>query len=214
MQSEELVRLRIEEVLATPAIGRLVERYFDPEGPFAGATFDLLGQNPPHALTLDDLLATSLLDITWRPLAVRRLLAADSDISARLAAIPGDVDLWNAPRDVLETATFLHSSLSKLPGIGPVIASKLLARKRPRLVPIHDRVVLRVLAPPKNKFWETLAAALRAHALREGIEALRPAHGGSASLLRLLDVAIWTRHSRSRAAQAARAKAGVSEPTS
>ena len=214
MRSEELIRLRIREVLATPCIGRLVESYFEPDGPFAGATFDLLGENPPHAFTRDDLLATTLLDISWRPLAVRGLLATGSDVSAQLAGIASDVDLWNAQRDVLDAATSLHNSLCELAGVGPVIASKLLARKRPRLIPIHDKVVLRVLSPPKNRFWETLATALHMRMLREEIEALRPANVGSASLLRLLDVAIWARHSGSRAARIARAAAGVSEPDS
>ncbi|WP_373870694.1 DUF6308 family protein [Micromonospora sediminimaris] len=87
-----------------------------------------------------------------------------------------------------------------------------LARKRPRLVPIHDDVVFRVLAPPRNKFWVTLAAALTDSALRDAIEDLRPAGDESISLLRLLDVAIWIRHSRSRNARNARRAVGVPEP--
>ncbi len=88
-----------------------------------------------------------------------------------------------------------------------------MARKRPRLVPIHDKVVLRVLAPPKKRFWVSTAAALTEDCLRDEIEALRPDGIASPSLLRLLDVAIWTRHSRSRNARAARSAAGVPEPS-
>ena len=48
-------------------------------------------------MTADDLLAVSLLDITWRPEAVRQLLGSQSGpVSAMLATIPGDLDLWAA----------------------------------------------------------------------------------------------------------------------
>ncbi|MFY1574762.1 DUF6308 family protein [Verrucosispora sp. WMMD703] len=212
MQAEELVRDRIRNVLAAPGVDRLVTTYFDPDGPFAGTLFDLLGENPSNLLTLDDLLATSLLDISWRPPAVRALLAEGDHVTAGLAAIPANLDLWNAGPYALQSAAALHQWLDRLHGVGPVIASKLLARKRPRLVPIHDEVVLRVVAPPANKFWVTLAAALTESALRQEIEELRPAGGDSISLLRLLDVAIWTRHSRSRNARSARSAVGVPEP--
>ncbi|WP_346535506.1 DUF6308 family protein [Micromonospora sp. DPT] len=213
VQAEDLVRVRIRDVLAVPGVDGLVATYFHPDGPFAGTSFDLLGENPPDLLTLDDLLATTLLDISWRPLAIRTLLADTGHITAGLAAIPTDLELWNANPGALQSATVLHQWLDDLPGVGPVIASKLLARKRPRLVPIHDDVVLRVLAPPENKFWVTLAAALTESALRHEIEALRPAGADSISLLRLLDVAIWTSHSRSRNARNARSAVGVPEPS-
>ena len=133
-------------------------------------------------------------------------------MTARLAAIPTDRDLWNAEPGALESAVALHHWLISLPGVGPVIASKLLARKRPRLIPIHDKVVLRVLAPPKDRFWATLAVALTEADLRDEIEALRPPGADSVSLLRLLDVAIWIRYSRSRNARTARRAVGISEP--
>ncbi len=196
-------RSRIDEVLATPGIERLVEAYFRPGGPFAGETFDLLGDNPPGVVTRDDLLATTLLDISWRPPALRQLLEPGR-FDGHLAAVPADIDLWQADARVLQAATDFQESLRKLDGVGSVTASKLLARKRPRLVPIHDRVVLRVLAPPKGRFWATLAEALEDEALRVRIEELRPSGVGSPSLLRLLDVAIWMRDSGSGTAIAAR----------
>ncbi|MET7391916.1 DUF6308 family protein [Dactylosporangium sp. NPDC005572] len=158
-----------------PRIDDLVVTYFDPGGPFAGASFDLLGENPPNALTRDDLLATTLLDISWRPLAVRQLLAEGDRIAAALAGIPTNLDLWTANPADLDAATALHHWLDALPGVGPVIASKLLARKRPRLVPIDDTVVRRALTPPDGQFWVTLAGALTDRVLRDQIETLRPA---------------------------------------
>jgi hypothetical protein len=150
-----------------------------------------------------------LLDIAWKPPAVRALLDDQGPIAAELAGIPADVDLWLADEAAIRAATVLHQRLDKLDGVGPVIASKLLARKRPRLVPIHDRHVLRVLAPPPNQFWVTLADALREPSLRSEIERLRPVGCESPSPLRLLDAALWMRHSASRTARRARSTAGV-----
>ncbi len=207
-----MMRVRIRNVLTVPGISRLVAAYFDSNGPFAGISYDLLGENPPDSLVLDDLLAATLLDISWRPLAIRRLTSSSDFVASQLAGIPHDLDLWDAKPEVLKSVSDLHQWLDDLPGVGSVIASKLLARKRPRLVPIHDDVVLRVLTPPKNQFWATLATALTEPVLRDDIEALRPDGVPSPSLLRLLDVAIWTRYSRSISARAARRSAGVSEP--
>ncbi|MEU6074110.1 DUF6308 family protein [Micromonospora sp. NPDC047074] len=212
MQTEDLVRARIRDVLAVPGINGLVAAYFSHDGPFAGTSFDLVGENPRDVLTLDDLLATTLLDISWRPLAIRTLLAKGDHVSAALAAIRVDLDLWNADHHDLQPVVVLHRWLDDLPGVGPVIASKFLARKRPRLVPVHDGIVLRVLGAPKEQLWVTLATALKESALRDEIEGLRPAGVDSPSLLRLLDVAIWTRHSRSRNARDARRVVGVPEP--
>ncbi|MEU8015971.1 DUF6308 family protein [Micromonospora parva] len=213
MQAEDLVRTRIRDVLATPGLDGVVAAYFSPDGPFAGTSFDLVGENPPNVLTLDDLLATTLLDISWRPLAIRKLLGEGDHVNAALTAIRADLDLWNAGPDDLQSATVLHRWLDDLPGVGPVIASKLLARKRPRLVPVHDKIVLRALGAPKDQLWATLATALKESALRNEIERLRPAGVDSPSLLRLLDVAIWIRHSRSRNARDARDVVGVPGPS-
>lgn len=40
-------------------------------------------------------------------------------------------------------------------------ANKLLARKRPRLIPVHDSVLAMALQPDEGEYWETLRAALR-----------------------------------------------------
>ena len=60
--------------LATPGLRDAVARYFDAVQPFAGQTFDSLGNNPPDQIVSDDLLAVTLLDVRWTPLAVRHLL--------------------------------------------------------------------------------------------------------------------------------------------
>ncbi len=57
---------RIDAALSPPAAD-LVAAYFDPYGPFAGETFDTLGDNPPDQITTDDLLALTLLSVVVPP---------------------------------------------------------------------------------------------------------------------------------------------------
>src|SRR5687768_6439219 len=54
----------------------------------------------------------------------------------------------------------LMRALDDLDDVGPTIASKLLARKRPRLRPIWDPVVADVTGTRKQ-LWEPLRATLR-----------------------------------------------------
>lgn len=90
-------------------------------------------------------------------------------------------------------------------GIAAVMAGKLLARKRPMLVPVIDSVIVKALGAPPNETWSTLAAALQDEERRGRIEALRPTTASEAvSTLRLLDVALWMLGSQSRNAKRAR----------
>ena len=86
----------------------------------------------------------------------------------------------------------MWDALLRMPGIGTATASKLLARKRPRLCPISDKVVIQAVGVP-GWTWEALRCLLQDPA-RADVEALRPPSAGAASLLRILDVAIWIRH--------------------
>ncbi|MFI0088080.1 DUF6308 family protein [Streptomyces bobili] len=83
------------------------------------------------------------------------------------------------------------------PGIGWVTAGKLLARKRPRLLPVYDQAVRCILGRPKS-FWLDLRGALRAdnHALHRELMVLRQAADipASVSALRVCDVVPWMHH--------------------
>ena len=84
------------------------------------------------------------LDVPIPPRAVRRLLADEALIATMdrlLKKVPTDADLWEVERGVLEAADQAWAELVKLRDVGPVRAGKLLARKRPRVVPIWDDVV-------------------------------------------------------------------------
>jgi Family of unknown function (DUF6308) len=81
--------------LATPRLGDAVARYFDPVQPFAGQTFDSLGNNPPDQIIPDDLLAVTLLDVRWTPLDVRHLLDNQAaKVTELLHMIDHETEIW------------------------------------------------------------------------------------------------------------------------
>jgi hypothetical protein len=199
-------RLRVS--LAAPGLSAAVAAYFN-EPEFAGMTFSDLGHNPPDEFTADDLLAVSLLDITWRPQVVRVLLQTHrQQLTDLLADIPTDVDLWDASDVTLKHIDVLWDVLTSIEGIGTASATKLLARKRPRLCPISDSLVIKAVDVP-GRTWDVLRHLLQDRGARADVEALRPAAAAAASLLRILDVALWVSHSKSAAAQEIRLAAGL-----
>lgn len=92
-----------------------------------------------------------------------------------------------------QAAVACGRALRALPHVGPTRASKLYARKRPRLRPVFDTVVERVIG--QNRLWEPLRAQLQADpGLHPRPERLRrhaqlPA---AVSELRVFDVLAWT----------------------
>jgi hypothetical protein len=202
---------RLRTGLTAAGLDRAIVSYFSEPG-FAGMTFSDLGRNPPGEIVADDLLAVSLLDITWRPQAVRILLGSHpQQLSQMLAAIPQATDLWDASDDTLRHIDALWDALTAIDGIGTASATKLLARKRPRLCPISDSVVIKAVDVP-GRTWDVLRCLLQDPGARAEVEALRPATAAEASLLRILDVALWVSHSESAAARWVREKAAMAAP--
>jgi hypothetical protein len=196
--------------LATPRLCDAVARYFDPARPFAGETFDSLGNNPPHEIVLDDLLAVTLLDVRWTPLVVRRLLNDQAaKVTKLLRMVDDKTEIW-APEggQQLEAVEPLWDLLYKLPGVRDTRASKLLARKRPRLIPITDSIVVSAVGTP-GQTWLTLQRCFQDARFRQGVESLRPEDTERVSLLRIFDVAIWMLFSQSKAAAKVRRETGV-----
>lgn len=72
------VKERLSTALTAPGTTELVGAYFDPAKPFAGRSFDRTGGNPPDEVICDDLLAVSLLGISWDPRAARQLLDGEA----------------------------------------------------------------------------------------------------------------------------------------
>lgn len=103
----------------------------------------------------------------------------------------GGVDVGRLTVDVGSPAEQLHTALKGLPHVGSATAGKLIAAKRPRLIPIFDERVEALLAPAPGLFWVSMFDALSDSSARETISNVcrsAPPHIG---LLRRIDVAIW-----------------------
>ncbi len=143
------------------------------------------------------------------PLPLRILLGShQQQFGEMLAALPQATDLWDASDDTLKDIDLLWDALTAIDGIGTASASKLLARKRPRLCPISDNLVIKAVDVP-GRTWDVLRCLLQDPAARADVEALRPGTAAGATLLRILDVALWVSHSRTAAAQWMREQAGM-----
>jgi hypothetical protein len=79
--------------------------------------------------------------------------------------------------------------------LGPVAAGKLLARKRPQLIPVYDSHVKKVLGRPRNDqtWWRDLRCQLtKDAALVSELQRVRIRAGaGHLSLLRTFDIMCW-----------------------
>lgn len=194
-ESVKKVGDRIDVVLKTQTEG--VAAYFDPAEAYASYYFNVIEPNPPNEIQPPDLAALTLLDIRYDP-SIARWLAEKkhaAHIRVLLQQIPHD-DLWTVDKSIViagSPADLLWHYLKKCRGIGPVIAGKLLARKRPKLIPIIDERIEGTLQATTNRYWETLRECLQPEERRLRIEHLRPPHVPMEhiSTLRLLDVALW-----------------------
>lgn len=199
------VRRCISHFVGAPYARDLVAAYFEPDRGFAGAMFDGLDQdgwlthNPADRFTVDDIAAASLLDVRFGPTAVRTLLGSEH-IALALKAVPEGRSLWNMNDSDFARASHLWSLVLNIPGVGRTRASKILARKRPQLLPIVDSIIADALQL-RVTTWRPLAEALKDARLRRDINKLRPAQVSKrVSTLRLLDVVVWMSCSRSKAA--------------
>lgn len=195
-------RRQIQKILDDEAGARKrVGDYFDDASNYASVTFNTVGANEPDSIGPDDLLAVHLLSVDITPKAARALLEDGQfrdDALGHLSKIDPVVCLWE-PGAVaaLAHAEALWVLLKTLRGVDWVIAGKILARKRPHLIPIADALVWEYFQPEDGDFWETMRLALMDGWAQRVDNALRIDSLKSdemremVSTLRLLDVAVW-----------------------
>ncbi|MFF4448527.1 DUF6308 family protein [Streptomyces sp. NPDC001502] len=208
---------RLHTFVTDPRALADLQRYFGigrPSGTpaYTGGRFEHLaggGDRPDVAdrITAEDLVAVQTLSVTVpAPVALDIL---EGGLGARLSdllqAVPRGIDMADAAATVLSDGSPADRAwhlLRDQPDVGWVIAGKLLARKRPQLLPVYDKVVRCALGRPRPSFWLTLHAALRADdgALHRQLLALREAAGvaETVSALRVCDVAVWMGHRAER----------------
>ncbi|WP_157407519.1 DUF6308 family protein [Arthrobacter sp. ZBG10] len=148
-----------------------------------GLHFDRLPTVAGNRITSEDIVAVSCLSVHVPAAAVKILSGQADEISTLLSRIP-DLNLEEIPIDQHEglfgtgsAALELWLLLRNHVGIGPTTASKLMARKRPGLIPIYDSVVARVTG------FDSSAGTWRAwHNALSSDEALKIGWGGCAIL--------------------------------
>ncbi|MEV8376551.1 DUF6308 family protein [Kribbella sp. NPDC056861] len=204
---------RLRQIVEGPQAVDDLRAYFE-DGPpntgYAGRWFEQIGtpadqEANRNRLTADDVVALSALSIRL-PIAVSaRLLGPDADeISELLTEIPAEADLWDVPRSELSPKSAAYRLFTKFRamawnggehGTSGVTASKLLARKRPRLIPIYDTQVSHLVDLGKGaNWWISLQQALTDD-LRSQLEHAHKAAELSPLItpLRTLDVILWMR---------------------
>lgn len=206
-------RTAVERALVAlnhPEAQRWLEDYYRIGGPYAGATFLDIAPNEPTVIGPADLLAIQTLNVSVTPRAIRNILGEEGQrkITGLLETLDPSLDLADASAGDFDRMAELHNLLKALLGKNPwVTAAKLTARKRPKLFPVRDSVVVASLGLPGRYTaqWPAFAAIMRdprvmaslqhivqAASAEEGVDL-----GRGAPLLRHLDVVLWTHAIRS-----------------
>ncbi|CCQ18094.1 putative uncharacterized protein [Rhodococcus sp. AW25M09] len=183
----------------------LLRRYYGStylgSGCYTGALFDSWAPEnrvaDSNRFTADDLVAITFVSVAVKAGAARELLVTRAARFAELLdAVGPDRDLVDETDGLTPDAPILllEDELRTVTDVGRTIATKLMARKRPRLVPIYDVVVGRVLNTEKvhrDPIREVLRAdggALHTRLLKIRAAAALP---DDISALRVLDVISW-----------------------
>lgn len=212
-------KLKLPEILDREHVGAaadLVNEYFrltaDGLPVYTGSHFNSWAGGGDSAevtnkVTADDLVAVSLLSVKVPGQAAFGILKTRADdISKLLIDIPENIDLADLEADRVEEVLGDNSSAGKLwrllrasessPwGIGPTTASKIMARKRPRLIPIYDSVVRPLMGLKDSRgHWVTCHAALTdGPDLPMRLREIRDCSGISEPIsdLRTMDIVLW-----------------------
>lgn len=169
---------------------------------YTGRAFNSIGgsgESDPNHLTSADIVAVMLLSVPIPPHAVVTLVESPPPrLEELLGQIPTATPLWEVPESVVadgSSADQAWNLLTDTPGVGWVTANKLLARKRPHLLPVYDRVVKAALVPTREEFWVPLWRELQDTDLVRTLTEIKVAAKvpQDVPLLRILDVAVWMR---------------------
>jgi Family of unknown function (DUF6308) len=210
---------RVDKIISHSATQDLIATFFERDSRFEGNLLEKIGENHPTKIGIDDLLAITMLDVSVRPRGIRRLIfdtSVSAEITCLLEVIPPDVDIWTGGDHLASRGKAWELSAllqRKGDGIAAVTAGKLLSRKRPRLIPILDRVVGKIIAVKTHEQWDFFVSYLSDPERRSRLDAMNPANlDPGVSTLRILDVSLWMWGSEGRYAKAARASAGLKDP--
>jgi Family of unknown function (DUF6308) len=175
---------------------------------YTGARFDTLDGGGARdgvrdTITPYDLLAVACLDVIVPTPVGLNLVDGQlgQEIAVLLREIPADIALGeeDADRHVKHgsPADRAWRLLDAEDDVGWVIAGKVMARKRPALIPVWDNVVKCAFGRPRENAWLWLDGGLRQDdRLKVQLDQLHQAARlpRLVSRLRVLDVVLWMRH--------------------
>ena len=191
-----------------------LEKYFSEAGKrFTGSQFESLIENSdPFVISERDLLAMTTLSVDIPARAALWILSDEGQdkTSAILRDIPVDTDIWDPAVSEAFTDDGKVMDLWRLLGEanwpvaktggglgGMAKRSKIMAAKRPRLIPVLDRVVKGTLPKAENS-WIAIQDVLKVDKYRKALQkALNlDVVPPSVSLLRRIDIVIWTNNEK------------------
>jgi hypothetical protein len=157
--------------------------------------FSAMGSADPNRFAATDILAVEALSVKVPPNSAAKLIDTEAEeFGTLLRQIPADQDIWEIEASDLDegsAALTLYRHLKGLDGVGPVTATKLMASKRPRLMPVIDSLVTAVLQPPGGRFWVPMRNQLADAERRKKIADVVSCAPDNVTLLRRIDVAVW-----------------------
>ncbi|AIY03009.1 hypothetical protein ART_3410 [Arthrobacter sp. PAMC 25486] len=209
----------LEQIGENPAV-EYVRRYFAVQANgrpvFTGSKFETFAGGgdvvDPHRITSNDLVAVSMLSVDVPGQAAYGIVEVLVDeITGLLEQLPVGVQLSDlsehgferlldagSPADQLWKVLRQHEDKWK---VGQTTASKILARKRPHLIPVYDTVVaaqagLADSGGQWRRWWEAFQGS-DGQELTHRLVVIRAASGQQhLSLLRVLDVVLWMNGAR------------------
>lgn len=196
----------------------LLRAYFDaPDGMprFTGSRFERFAgggdrEDIANVVTADDIIAVSMLSVHVPGGSALRVLgdidgSVSREISRCLAMLPTDLELADAKDSQLAPADELWTVVRRRGKVGRTTTSKLLARKRPKLLPVLDSVVVDAVGhnfSVKTDFYRSLRSTLNddCSQLRNRLRRLRYESGIDADIsdIRIFDVVVWMDGTRRR----------------
>jgi hypothetical protein len=175
-----------------------IDAYFY-KNAFTGSAFEeLIDRENPNQITAKDLTAVTMLGVTVPATAARWILGEGNDeLSQHLSKIDQHLTISDSDCDLSNgsPAWLLFSKLAERNGLGRTITSKILAAKRPGLIPIYDQHVAAYLGFSKEDYWNPWRKFMQSPdgiGCGNRVSELATNLGiNNISHLRLLDVVIW-----------------------
>jgi len=178
-----------------PTAVALLEQY---AASYTGDAFEKLADSDRNRFTSNDVVAVSTLSVDIQPeVSIWLLGDGQAETAALLRDIP-DVPIWDEHADLSadSAAWRLWDLLKGRHGMGRTKTSKLMAAKRPALIPVYDQHVARALQiSDDTNYWAVWQEALRSdNTIRDLATETAAAVGSShLSVLRTFDIVIWMR---------------------